>query len=131
MPESKRHPARRPERRPSKAGHRNPARANAPAPARAQAPGFRGWLESWSVGPLTFLMTLPTFLPPMLLGLLLVGGLWFKSAWAALLLLVVGLFLLWLTALSWPRANTQGKLLRMLAVFIVFGSVVLKALGRI
>jgi hypothetical protein len=126
VPESKRHPARRPQRRPAKPGHRSPAPAPPPAPAR----GFRGWLERWSVGPLTFLTTLPSFVVPAALALLLVGGLALPQSWTGLLLIVPALFLAWLAALSWPRTSPLGRLVRVLAVVALLLATVARLLGR-
>ena len=122
MPQSKRHPARRPQRRPARAPHHNPA-ATAPPPVTAT--GFRGWLESWSGIPLVILSRQPAWLVPGLLALFLVLGLALPSSWAGLLLLVPAFFLLWLAALSWPRTSTLGKVLRVavtVALFVAAGA---------
>ena len=127
MPSSKRHPARRPQQRPSKPGHRRPGAPATPPPVAAT--GFRGWLESWSIGPLTFLSTLPTWLVPGLLAVMLLAGLAVPSPWAAAFLVVVALFLAWLAALSWPRTSTAGRLGRIAVTLLVAGAAVAKALG--
>ena len=122
MPQSKRHPARRPQRRPARAPHHNPA-ATTPPPVTAT--GFRGWLESWSGIPLVILSRQPAWLVPGLLALFLVLGLALPSSWAGLLLLVPAIFLLWLAALSWPRTSALGKVLRVavtVALFVAAGA---------
>lgn len=124
MPQSKRHPARRPQRRPAKPGHRRPA-----APPPVPTSGFRRWLESWSVGPLTLLSTLPTFVVPGLLAVLLVAGLALPTPWAAVFLVVPALFLAWLAALSWPKTTVAGRIARILAVGALVGAAVAKAVG--
>lgn len=127
MPQSKRHPARRPERRPSKPGHRRPG--GSPAAAAPPAPGWRRGLEKRSVGPLVMLNNLPRWLVPLLLGVLLVLGLALPSRWAGLLLLVPAVFLLWLLLLSWPVLQPVGRFLRMVAVLLVLGAAVARLAG--
>jgi hypothetical protein len=56
---------------------------------------------------------LPGFVIPVALGLLLFLGLVLPWAWAGLLLIAIGLFLLWLTALSWPAVSVGSRALRM------------------
>jgi hypothetical protein len=126
VPQSKRHPARRPQRRPARAQHHNPAAASAP-PVRAT--GFRGWLESWSGPPLVILSRQPAWLVPGLLAVFLVAGLALPSSWAGLLLLVPALFLAWLAALSWPRTSTVGKILRVGMTIALFAAAVARLLG--
>ena len=126
VPQSKRHPARRPQRRPAKQGHRNPS-AVAPTPVRAT--GFRGWLESWSGGPLIVLSRQPAWLVPGLLALFLVAGLAIPASWAGLLLLVPTVFLAWLAALSWPRTTILGRVLRVLTVIALLAATVARVLG--
>lgn len=127
MPQSKRHPARRPERRPSKPGHRNPQTAK--APAVAPATGWRRSLEKASARPLVTLSALPRLVVPLLLGVVLVLGLALHSRWAGLLLLVPAVFLTWLLLLSWPVISTSGKVLRILAVVAVTAAAVLRLAG--
>ncbi|MFN8158450.1 MAG: DUF6703 family protein [Candidatus Nanopelagicales bacterium] len=126
MPQSKRHPARRPQRRPARAPHHNPAAAAPPPP---QASGFRRWLESWSGIPLVILSRQPSWLVPVILAVMLVAGLAVPSRWAGLLLVVVGLFLAWLTALSWPAAGTAGRIGRLVVVLALFAAAGARLLG--
>ena len=131
MPESKRHPARRPQRRPAKAGHGNPAAAaSAAKSAPVTATGWRASLERWSVGPLTFMTTLPSWLVPTVLAVLLVAGLAFTARWAGLLLLVPTAFLAWLSLLSWPATTPVGRIMRVSAVTLLLGAAVFKLLGK-
>jgi hypothetical protein len=127
VPQSKRHPARRPDRRPTKSGHRNPAAAA--KPAAPQSTGWRRSLEKASVGPLFVLNGLPRLVVPLLLGILLVIGLAVHSPWAGLLLLVPALFLLWLLVLSWPVISPAGRALRLVAVVAVVAAAVLRLAG--
>ena len=132
VPQSKRHPARRPQPRTPKPGHRNPAgaggsRAAAPVPPASPA---RRWLVRHSAGPLVILHRLPTVLVPILMGVLLVAGLALPWGVAGLLLLVVGVFLGWLLALSWPVISWPGRIIRGLAVLALLVMTVLRLTGR-
>ena len=126
MPQSKRHPARRPQQRSARPSHRNPAKEAAPAPVRT---GWRAGLERRSVGPLMGLNSLPGWLTPVVLGVLLVAGLALPFAWSGFLLLVPILFLGWLLLLSWPVISPSGRLLRLLAVLVLIGAMVFRVQG--
>ena len=129
MPESKRHPARRPQQRRARSQHKSgPPRQT--RPAAPPATGFRARLERLSVGPLVLMHSLPGWLVPVLIAAFLLGGLVLPFAWAGLLLLVPAFFLLWLLALSWPITSPGGRLLRSLVVLVLFGAAVLRLMGR-
>jgi hypothetical protein len=127
VPESKRHPARRPQKRTAKTGHRNPGAAA--VPVTRSSPSRRA-LERWSAVPLLILHRMPTWLVPVLLAVLLLVGLAAPWAWAGVFLLVVGVFLGWLLLLSWPITPGSGRLLRLVAVVAVFGAAVARLTGR-
>ncbi|MDA8436650.1 MAG: hypothetical protein M0Z98_11780 [Actinomycetales bacterium] len=130
MPQSKRHPARRPQQRTPKPGHRNPAgpsRSAAPTPPASPA---RRWLVRHSAGPLIVLHRLPTVLVPILMGVLLVAGLVLPWPAAGLLLLVVAVFLGWLLALSWPIISWPGRIVRALAVLALLAMTLLRLAGK-
>ena len=127
MPESKRHPARRPQKRTAKTGHRNPAGAAVPVTSASPS---RRVLERWSAVPLLILHRMPTWLVPVLLAVLLLVGLAAPWAWAGVFLLVVGVFLGWLLLLSWPITPGSGRLIRLVAVVAVFGAAVARLTGR-
>jgi hypothetical protein len=129
VPQSKRHPARRPQQRPARPSHRNPAKAAAAAPERPPATGWRATLERASVGPLMVVSSLPGWFIPVVLGVLLVAGLALPFAWAGLLLVVPALFLGWLLLLSWPVIGTGGRLMRLAAVLLLVGATVAKLAG--
>ena len=133
MPESKRHPARRPQRRTAKPGHRNPAGPSSSSsrrPAEADASPARRWLLRHSAGPLVLLHRLPSAVVAVTLVVLLVAGLAVPWRWAGILLLLIGGFLGWLLALSWPVLPTSGRLARLLAVLALLVAGVLRLLGR-
>jgi hypothetical protein len=75
--------------------------------------------------------SLPGWLVPLLIGVLLLGGLALPWVWAGLLLLVPALFLLWLLALSWPITSPVGRVTRSLVVLALVVAAVLKVLGRL
>jgi predicted metal-binding membrane protein len=83
-----------------------------------------------SAGPLIVLHRLPTVLVPILMGLLLVAGLMLPWPVAGLLLLVVGVFLGWLLALSWPIISWPGRIIRGLAVLALLAMTVLRLMGK-
>jgi len=130
MPESKRHPARRPQQRNPKPGHRNPAGRSATAAPATPASPARRWLVRNSAGPLIILHRLPTFLVAVVLAVVLVAGLALPWAWAGVLLLVLAVFLGWLLALSWPILNWSGRIIRGLAVLSLLVMGVLRLLGK-
>jgi hypothetical protein len=74
---------------------------------------------------------LPTFVIPALLAVALFLGLVLPWSWAGLLLVAIGLFLAWLTALSWPAISPGSRMLRVLVNIGVLALGVLKVLGRI
>ena len=123
MPQSKRHPARRPEKRPAKASHSprttNPSRK--PQPTSNASPARRR-LEIASAGPLMVLSRMPKWVVPAVMALLLVGGLAIQQPWSALLLLPVAAFLAWLLALAWPALNGRGRAMRLIVVLLVLAA---------
>jgi hypothetical protein len=132
MPESKRHPARRPQQRTAKPGHRNPAGPSSSSSKRPAEPGAspaRRWLLRRSAGPLVLLHRLPSAAVVVALVVLLLAGLAVPWRWAGILLLVIGAFLGWLLALSWPVLSTGGRVARLLAVLALLVAGVLKLAG--
>lgn len=73
---------------------------------------------------------MPSVIVPILMGVLLVAGLALPWAAAGLLLLVVGVFLGWLLALSWPVISWPGRIIRGLAVLALLAMTVLRLLGK-
>ena len=70
--------------------------------------------------------------PLIVIGLaaFLVGGLLAPAAIGAVLLGMLGLFLAWLVALSWPILPTASRVMRLITVALVFGAAWLRATGR-
>jgi hypothetical protein len=87
--------------------------AAAPVPATPPPSSGRERFERLSTPWLLRMKALPGFVIPVALGLLLFLGLVLPWAWAGLLLIAIGLFLLWLTALSWPAVSVGSRALRM------------------
>jgi hypothetical protein len=136
VPQSKRHPARRPEKRPARQSHRPPSSGGPTSSSARRAPVTnisprRRAFEIRSAGPLAVLNRWPTWLVPALLGVFLVAGLAIPSPWAALFLAPVALFLLWLLLLAWPVLDTRGRIVRVVVVGLTVAAAVAKALGRL
>jgi hypothetical protein len=118
-------------------GHRAPSVSPAaPRQARrAAAPaaptGARKRFEDLSRPALTWMRALPTFLVPALLAVALLLGLAIPAPWAGSLLVGVGLFLSWLTALSWPAVSAGSRLIRVVVDLGMLALGALKLLGRI
>lgn len=105
----------------------NPRRDNPPAGTP------RGNLERASIPILARLMAVPRWLIVvamgtfLFLGLIQTGGL---SWLGGIFLLIVGGFLGWLLALSWPVLTPGRRLTRIIVVVAVLGIAALKFLGR-
>ena len=102
-------------------------------PARPSIPATsaRARFENASRPLVLRMQLLPAFLIPMLLAVLLFLGLVIQQPWAGALLVVIAVFLTWLTALSWPAISTGSRLLRVVVDLAVFGLGMLKLTGRI
>jgi hypothetical protein len=87
--------------------------------------------EDFSRPILLRMQALPAFLIPVLLGVLLFLGLTLNAAWSGLLLILIAVFLIWLTAVSWPAITSGSRLLRVVVDVAVLGLGVLKLLGRL
>lgn len=108
-------------------------RANNPRPSNPPAATPRGNLERASIPILARLLSVPRWLIVvamgtfLFLGLIQTGGL---SWLGGIFLLIVGGFLGWLLALSWPVLSPGRRLTRIIVVAAVLGIAVLKFLGR-
>ena len=76
------------------------------------------------------MQALPTFVIPVLMAVLLFLGLVLPYWWAGFALLAIGLFLNWLTAVSWPGISGASRALRVVVDVSVLGLAVLRLLGR-
>ncbi len=90
-------PVAQPEVRPS---------ASRPGPSPVAGVSLRGRFEAASRPILLRMQALPAFLIPVALGILLFLGLTLNAAWSGVLLIIIALFLSWLTAVSWPGITT-------------------------
>ncbi len=88
---------------------------------RQQSPQIQQSIQRLSLRPVAYLRALPRWLPPIVLGVLFVGGLAVRGWAGAVLLLVVTVFLAWLAALSWPALQPPTRALRVLAVAALLG----------
>lgn len=119
----------------------NPARraAGAPSPARAQQQSAgtsetRSLLNRVSAPILLAMHALPRWVVPVIMGLLLAGGLFLSGPWnwlGAVLLGLVTLIVLWLYVLSWPVLPPAGRVGRALVVIGLAGITVVKAMGKL
>ena len=92
-----------------------------PSPARAS-------IEQRSATPLLWLHQLPRWLLPVLAVALLVTGL-AVAGWAgAIALFALAGVLGWLSTVSWPRLNAQGRALRVLGVGLLVAAAVIRGL---
>lgn len=123
-------PAPKPNPRASKPAGSRPPTGRAATSSSARR-GARARFERASAPLLLSMQALPTFLVPMLLAVLLFLGLVVRQPWAGAFLIVISLFLTWLTALSWPAISAGSRLMRVVVDLGVLGLGVLKILGRI
>jgi hypothetical protein len=94
------------------------------------ATGARARFEDLSRGPLQTLNRVPRALVVIGLAALLVAGLLAPPLIGSVLLGVLGLFLMWLVALSWPVLPTGSRFMRVITVALVLGAAALRATGR-
>lgn len=87
-------------------------------PSQAKSPA-RLRLEHLSIRPLHFFKRLPKLLLPILMAGFLLAGLLIPSSFAGIFLLVLGVFLGWLLALSWPALAPSSRYIRLLVVVVV------------
>ncbi|MFN8125626.1 MAG: DUF6703 family protein [Candidatus Nanopelagicales bacterium] len=76
---------------------------------------------------------MPRWLVPIGLAVMLFLGLLLSGPWAwlgAVLMVLVGLFVSWLTALSWPILTPGSRAIRVVVAGALFGLAILKAMGR-
>ena len=121
-PQQRQHQSGNPARRTASAG--KPARPAAPPPSPARAR-----LNRASAPLLIRMHALPRWVVPVVMGLLLAGGL-FVSGWpGTLMLAIVTAFIIWLFALSWPVLSPGGRVARGMVAVALLGFTILKATG--
>ena len=107
------------------------ASSAAPRASAGSPRSLRTRFEDASRPMLGRMQMLPAFLIPVTLGILLFLGLALSAAWSGLLLIVIAVFLFWLTAVSWPAISPGSRILRLVVDLAVLGLGVLKLLGRL
>ena len=105
--------------------------ASRTAPSGGSGASLRERFEDASRPVLMRMQALPGFLIPVALGTLLFFGLTLSATWSGILLIVIALFLVWLTAVSWPRITTGSRILRLVVDVAVLVLGVLKLMGRL
>ena len=83
--------------------------------------------ERRSARPLLYLHQLPVWVAPLVLVVLLVGGLAMRGPGGAAALCGVAAVLGWLAALSWPQLPARGRLGRILGIAVVLALAGLQA----
>ena len=84
-------------------------------------------VERFSARPVVFLQHLPRWVPMLVALGLLISGFVVAGPIGAVALLLVAIFLGWLAYLGWPRLNTSGRLLRVVALACMVTVVVWQA----
>jgi hypothetical protein len=107
-----------------------PARRPA-SPSAAAELSPRERFEDFSRPILLRMQALPAFLIPATLGILLFLGLMLPATWSGLLLILIAVFLTWLTAVSWPVITPGSRFLRVAVDVAVLGLGILKLMGRL
>lgn len=90
----------------------------------------RSRFEDVSRGPLVALHRVPKPLIVIGLAAFLVGGLLLPTPWGPISLVILGVFLGWLLALSWPVIPGASRVLRLITVALLFGAAYMRATGR-
>ncbi|HYB85802.1 MAG TPA: DUF6703 family protein [Streptosporangiaceae bacterium] len=100
----------------SRSGSAADARPALAVPLTPGASGTRQAVERSSARLLFFLAHLPRWVPMVVALGLLITGFVVPGLFGAAALLLVAIFLGWLCYLSWPRINTSGRAMRVLAM---------------
>ncbi|TDE32322.1 DUF6703 family protein [Actinomadura sp. 6K520] len=98
--------------------------------AGTQATGLRATIERWSAAPVVFLHRIPRWTLLAAVFVLLAIGM-IGSGWvAAAGLLVLAAVLAWFAYLNWPALDGSGRILRIVALVILVGFAVGRALEQ-
>jgi hypothetical protein len=88
-------------------------------------------LEVFSAPILLFIHSLPRWIFPVFTaGLLLIGLFATNGIMGGLFLVLVGIVLGWLVALSWPLLTNSTRLMRLGLLLLVFGYAIGRFIGR-
>ena len=90
---------------------------------------LRESFERASLPALTYISSLPRFVPFLLILGLVVAGL-FIPGWGWLLIALVTLFLAWIGALAWPRRRMPERLMRVAVVVMMAAITITQAAPR-
>jgi hypothetical protein len=90
---------------------------------------FRTAVEQRSIPAIAWLQLRPTWLLPVVLGLLLVGSGLLPVSGAAICALALVLVVAWLGYLSWPLADPRGRVVRVIGAVLVAVPFALNATG--
>jgi hypothetical protein len=81
-------------------------------------------IERRSAALLVYLHQLPRWIPPVVLGALLITGLAVHGIGGGIALVGVALVLVWLAVVSWPSLSPSGRVVRTLSIALVIGAAV-------
>ncbi|MCB0915860.1 MAG: hypothetical protein H6525_10745 [Actinobacteria bacterium] len=98
------------------------------APPRQTSEARRA-LERKSAGPLLVLHRMPRWLIPVVMGILLLLGLFIQAAWAGIFIIAIAVFLGWLLVLSWPVIMPSSRAFRVIVIGVVAVVGVMKLMG--
>lgn len=99
-------------------------------PSTYQSPARRK-LEQLSYKPLKVISSMPKLVLPIVMGALLLAGLLIPFSLAGLFLILLGLLLTWLVALSWPAIEVSARTIRVIVILIVFAAAIWKLTGNV
>ena len=77
---------------------------------------MRERIEKKSAAPLLFIRQLPSAVVPVAAVVLLAAGIGLRGAGGGVFLLILAAFLGWIGYLSWPSADSPGKLVRLVVI---------------
>ena len=80
---------------------------------------MRQRIEKSSAAPLLFLRPMPSAVVPVATAALFIAGIALRGVGGAVCLLILAVFLAWMGYLSWPSADSRGRLVRMLVTAAV------------
>lgn len=124
MSKKRKKPASRPSASPNRPLSKKPQQA----PPATKSEGRRA-LERRSAGALLVLHRLPRWAIPVIMGILLLLGLFITAAWAGIFILAISVFLAWLLALSWPVILPTSRVFRVIVIAVVAGVGVMRLMG--